>query len=130
MVVVVVCVCTAQIHSGLVSKSVWAGSFTAPESAAAAAASTNGGSGSGSDTPAVGDTGLSWRIDIKSASKKQAAINEPTAILQLSYHKDGCATSAAAAKTPEVVRFEMDRSAVSDVITKLNAIEQLIQKLA
>eukprot|EP00468_Gymnochlora_sp_CCMP2014_P001813 CAMPEP_0167742756 /NCGR_PEP_ID=MMETSP0110_2-20121227/1620_1 /TAXON_ID=629695 /ORGANISM="Gymnochlora sp., Strain CCMP2014" /LENGTH=140 /DNA_ID=CAMNT_0007627017 /DNA_START=68 /DNA_END=490 /DNA_ORIENTATION=+ len=64
---------------------------------------------------------LLWRIDIKSNSREAPDINEPTAIIRLNLKKQE--------STSDVLHFEMDRKGLDKVITELDKIQEIIDKV-
>lgn len=66
---------------------------------------------------------LSWRIDIKSSSKDQAELNEPTAIIQLTTEEPRTVGGGGGMKTS---LFEMSREEVLDTLNTLKHISQLM----
>ncbi len=58
---------------------------------------------------------INWRIDVKTASSKGDATNEPIALVELS-------TSKSTAK------FSMDKQQISDIMTQFNQIQKKIEE--
>jgi COMM domain containing 1 len=60
---------------------------------------------------------LSWRIDLKSSSRDQPELNEPTAILELTTEPLG------ASPAPSVALLELNREEVAKTLRTLKAIK-------
>jgi hypothetical protein len=82
-----------QIHSKLLSKSTWNNHFKQ----------------------------LSWRVDVKTASKYVAESNDPVAMFELNTESGVKCTN-----NNTVTRFEMNRNQVADIIQILETIERAI----
>lgn len=66
---------------------------------------------------------LSWRVDIKAASKQVSEINEPVAILEFGLERGHIRGKAQSAK---VVRCELDRSGLADILSAIDDIQKHI----
>jgi chaperonin cofactor prefoldin len=67
---------------------------------------------------------LNWRIDSKAKSKKEAELNELTAIMEfhLSNHQNPQNV------TSKVVRFEMDQTQLNSALSQIKSIQQQLSK--
>ncbi len=69
---------------------------------------------------------FSWRVDMKAASKNVTEINEPIAILEFDIengHKSAKSNS-------KVVRCEMSRSRIAEVLETLESIQKQIDAIS
>lgn len=63
---------------------------------------------------------VSWRIDLQTSSRHVSELNKPIALMEMRVN----ATNG----DRDVIRFEMDSDAVSNVMQEINAIEGLVSK--
>ncbi|KAH9499614.1 COMM domain-containing protein 1 [Bulinus truncatus] len=66
---------------------------------------------------------VSWRVDLKSQSRHVEQINTPTAIMELHI-----VDNIKNLKVPEVVRFEMDETKISTMLSSMQEIQDQIDK--
>jgi nicotinic acid mononucleotide adenylyltransferase len=67
---------------------------------------------------------LAWRVDIKTASKNVAEINEPVAMLELSVEKGTRGDGV------QIVRCGLSRAGVSETLRILEEIQHKIEELS
>jgi len=60
---------------------------------------------------------ISWRIDVKTKTKAVSEVNEPTAIVEMSIGKNKD-------QDQKLVRFEMDKEQLAQVLLQINNIQQ------
>jgi len=60
---------------------------------------------------------ITWRIDVKTKTKAQADVNEPSAIVEMTIGKNK-------EKDQKLVRFEMDKEQLSQVLLQIHNIQQ------
>jgi hypothetical protein len=70
---------------------------------------------------------LQWRIDIKSKSKNNPELNEPTSILELTIGKQADKEEPT---KHNIVRFEMNKEQLDDIVKQFTAIQDQLQALA
>eukprot|EP01102_Stenamoeba_stenopodia_P019579 TRINITY_DN742_c0_g3_i1.p1 TRINITY_DN742_c0_g3~~TRINITY_DN742_c0_g3_i1.p1 ORF type:complete len:199 (+),score=58.23 TRINITY_DN742_c0_g3_i1:2-598(+) len=67
---------------------------------------------------------LQWRIDIKSKSKSNPELNEPSAIVEMTIGKH-----TEEASKQKLVRFEMNKQQLDDLVSKFSSIQDQLQGL-
>ncbi len=82
---------------------------------------------------------MSWRIDSKAKSKKEAELNELTTIVELvlgnktADKKDSqvrCTDQLLALHSIKVIRFEMDKEQLDKAMLEINAIQKQLSKFS
>jgi hypothetical protein len=71
---------------------------------------------------------LSWRVDMKTASKNVAEINEPVAIFE--FGSETGTNGVERVPVQQAVRFEMNRAQIGDMITTLDNIQKKIDEMS
>uniref|UniRef100_A0A7S4NYB1 COMM domain-containing protein 1 n=1 Tax=Paramoeba aestuarina TaxID=180227 RepID=A0A7S4NYB1_9EUKA len=64
---------------------------------------------------------VEWRLDMKTTSRKESDVNEPTAIVQLNFQKKEEQSS---------VLFEMDKAQLEMVMNQINSIQHQIDEIS
>ena len=73
--------------------------------------------------------GLNWRLDVKSASRDAAELNEPSAIFELS-SEAGYKSGGASAAQEGTVRFEITREQLGGVLGQFKEIQAAMDAAA
>eukprot|EP01111_Echinosteliopsis_oligospora_P015555 TRINITY_DN618_c0_g1_i1.p1 TRINITY_DN618_c0_g1~~TRINITY_DN618_c0_g1_i1.p1 ORF type:complete len:194 (+),score=48.45 TRINITY_DN618_c0_g1_i1:17-598(+) len=80
-------------------------------------------------------TKIAWRIDVKTRSKSTSEINEPTAIVEMNTEgafikqKTSSTSTSQPSSSSKLIRFEMDRDQLSEVLSQINHVQQSIAAL-
>lgn len=71
---------------------------------------------------------LSWRVDMKTASRNVPEINEPVAIFEFGSESGVKGNNNMAVQ--QAVRFEMNRAQVGEMIATLDSIQKKIDEIS
>jgi hypothetical protein len=69
---------------------------------------------------------ISWRVDVKAASKNISEINEPTAFFEISTSKNNSNPNSVS----NTASFEMNRIQISEMVSHLDLIQKKIDDVS
>eukprot|EP01132_Coremiostelium_polycephalum_P005769 gene5769-7179_t len=68
---------------------------------------------------------MSWRLDLKTKSKQEEDLNEPSAIVELKLKKNN--TLSTSNNNSDLIRFEMDKNQLEETLQQINNIQKHLQ---